>query len=62
MASDFANFLIIYLVLIVMFSLVASFNFYFACEDFVSPFDSLITMIDASLGNYEFALFNKIED
>jgi len=62
MAGDFLNFLIIYIVLVILFCIVGNFNFLFSCTDFASPFHSLITIIDASMGNYDFEIFDQIED
>ena len=42
MAGDFLNFLIIYIVLVILFCIVGNFNFLFSCTDFASPFHSLI--------------------
>lgn len=56
------NFLIIYIVLITMFALVGNLNFIFKCTDFSTPFNSLITIIDGSMGNYDFGIFDGIDE
>ena len=62
MASDFLNFLIIYVVLLIMFVCIGNLNFLFYCEDLSTPFDSFITMVDGSMGNYDFGIFEGIDD
>ena len=62
MASDFLNFLIIYIVLLTMFVCVGNLNFLFYCADLSTPFDSFITMVDGSMGNYDFGVFDEIDD
>jgi len=62
MGSDFLNFLTIYIILIVMFTIVGNINFLLYCEEFNHLFTSLVTIMDASMGNFEFALFEAIDD
>ena len=62
MASDFLNFLIIYIVLLTMFVALGNLNFLFYVEDLSTPFKSFITMVDGSMGNYDFGIFEDIED
>lgn len=62
MASDFLNFLIIYIVLLVMFVSIGNLNFLFYCADLSTPFDTFITMVDGSMGNYDFGIFDDIDD
>lgn len=54
MANDFINFLIIYLILIIMFAIVGNLNFLFYCPGYSSLFTAFITIMDASMGNYDF--------
>ena len=58
MANDFLNFILIYLVLVLMFTIVANLIFLFECPEFVTLFDSLITLVDCSMGNYSFSTFD----
>jgi hypothetical protein len=58
MANDFLNFILIYLVLVLMFTIVANLMFLFYCPEFATLFDSLITLIDSSMGNYSFSVFD----
>ena len=63
MAGDFVNFMIIYLILVVMFSIVANLNFIFVCPDeYGSLFGSLMIILDSSMGNYDFSIFDQVED
>lgn len=62
MAGDFINFLIIYIILLMMFSIVGNLNFLFYCPDYGSLFASFVTMMDASMGNYDFEIFDAIDD
>jgi hypothetical protein len=63
MVSDFTNFFFLYSILILMFALVGNFNFIFDLHDeYGGLFESALTVLDTSVGNYDFALFNKITD
>jgi hypothetical protein len=62
MGSDFLNFLTIYIILIIMFAIIGNINFFLYVEEFNSLFTSLVTVLDASMGNFEFALFESIDD
>ena len=62
MAKDFGNFLLIYLILLLMFCLVGNYNFVFSVYEFGSLFDSLMLLIDSSMGNYDFSVCEQIED
>lgn len=58
MTKDFLNFLIIYAILIIMFSIVGNLLFIIEIpEHYGSLFESILTIFDASLGNYSFAVF-----
>jgi hypothetical protein len=58
MTKDFLNFLIIYAILIIMFSIVGNLLFIIEIPDhYGSLFESILTIFDASLGNYSFAVF-----
>lgn len=45
-----------------MFSIVGNLNFLFVCEEYRTLFKSTMTLIDSSMGNYDFSVFNQIED
>ena len=62
MAQDFVNFMIIYLILVIMFSIIANLNFLFDCPAYATLFDSLMTILDSSMGNYDFSVFDDVED
>ena len=62
MAGDFINFLIIYIILLMMFSIVGNLNFLFYAPEYGSLFSSFVTMMDASMGNYDFEIFDAIDD
>lgn len=58
MTKDFLNFLIIYAILIIMFSIVGNLLFIIEIPDhYGSLFESILTIFDASLGNYSFTVF-----
>jgi hypothetical protein len=61
MAGDYINFLFIYFVLVVMFSIIGNLNFVNA-SSFGTLFDSTMTMMDASMGNFDFSIWEEIED
>ena len=44
-----------------MFSIVGNLNFLFDCPEFATLFDSVITNLDAGMGNFDFSIFNSIE-
>ena len=52
------NFLIIYFVLLIMFSITFNLNFVFLCEEYASLFSSFVVLMDSSMGNYDFTIFD----
>jgi hypothetical protein len=62
MGGDFLNFLTIYVILITMFAIIGNINFVLYCDEFSGLFASLATILDASMGNFEFSLFEPLED
>ena len=44
-----------------MFSIVGNLNFIFEVKEFQTLFNSLITVLDSSMGNYDFDIFFAIE-
>lgn len=61
MVGDFMNFLILYTLLVVMFAIVGNINFVLNLKEFHGLFESTLTVLDASIGNYDFALFEQIK-
>ena len=62
MMINFLNFFFLYGLLILMFALVGNINFMFALEEFQGFFESILTIFNASMGNYDLAIYNKIRD
>jgi len=62
MANDFINFMVIYVLLLIMFSLVGNLNFLFDCPEYATLFDATITLMDSSMGNYDFGVMAQIEN
>ena len=62
MMTDFQNFAILYMMFTLMFAIIGNINFKYYCTEYVSFFDSIFTVIDASLGNYDFHIFDTIKD
>jgi len=58
MANDFFNFFILYIILIVMFSIITNINFIYTLKEFEGLFESILTCLDASLGNFDFRIFD----
>ena len=58
MSKDFFNFLILYMILTAMFSVIANVNFVYTVSEFEGIFTSVLTVIDASLGNFDFKIFD----
>lgn len=61
MAQDYLNFIVIYFVLVIMFSILGNLNFVNA-SSFGTLFDATMTMMDASMGNFDFGIWDEIED
>lgn len=62
MGMDFLNFFFIYAILVIMFSIVGNINFLEQLKTYRTFFESILTVINASLGNYSFTDFEKITD
>lgn len=45
-----------------MFVLVGNLNFVYHSEEFSTPFDAMIIMVDSSMGNFDFEIFSEVED
>jgi UDP-N-acetylmuramyl pentapeptide phosphotransferase/UDP-N-acetylglucosamine-1-phosphate transferase len=54
MSRDFYNFFLLYVLLTLMFAIVGNINFLFDLREYKDFFSSILTVIDASLGNYSF--------
>ena len=62
MAEDFKNFILLYGLLVVMFAVVGNINFVFDCQEFKGVFQSFLTVLDATIGNYDFDYFKQIRN
>jgi hypothetical protein len=62
MGTDYLNFITIYLILLLMFSLVGNLNFVSSCSAFSTLFVSVMTIADASFGNFDFGIWEEVED
>lgn len=61
MMQDFFNFVVLYFILTIMFALVGNINFLYDVEQFCSFFSAILTVIDASLGNFDFLIFGRMD-
>ena len=61
MSQDFMNFMIIFFMLIVMFGVVGNLNF-MGIEHFENFYESMLTVIDFAIGNFNFKFFDKVDD
>ena len=57
MSEDFYNFLILYFLLAIMFTTIANLNFVYDLEQFEGILISFLTITDASVGNFDFTMF-----
>jgi hypothetical protein len=62
MMQDFQNFFVLYALLTLMFSLIGNINFKYYSPEYLTFFDSIFAVINASLGNYSFKTFDTITD
>lgn len=60
MFNDFQNFFILYVLLSVMFATIANVNFIYDVPNFSGLFESLLAVIDASLGNFDLNMFDNV--
>jgi len=56
MTKDFGSFVILYIIICVGFALVGNINFVSESNQFETFMDALLTVVDASLGNFNFTL------
>ena len=62
MTGDFINFTILYSMLFVTLALIGNINFIYFLKEFENMFTSSLTVINASIGNYDIEIFNTIDD
>lgn len=62
MFDDFINFIILYAILVFMFAIIGGVNFVFVLDGFQGLFKCSLFVLDASIGNYDFGLFEEIDD
>lgn len=62
MLQDFFNFVVLYFILTIMFALVGNINFLYDVDSFNSFFNAILTVIDACLGNFDFAIFADVRE
>jgi len=62
LGGDFFNFFLIYLILSIMFTVVGNINFMNEISVFEGFFQSFLTVVDCSLGNYSFEIFNVLNN
>ena len=60
MLLDFFNFTLLYALLVLMFSIVGNINFIYELHEFESFQNSILTVIDLSVGNFETEIFEKL--
>lgn len=61
MLNDFVNFILLYIILLFMFAIIGNINFLFDLKEYHGLFESCLTVLDASIGNYDFNLYNSIQ-
>jgi len=62
MTGDFLNFTILYILLFISLALIGNINFMYLVKDFENLFASSLTVINASIGNYDIEIFETIKD
>jgi len=58
MFSDFFSFFFLFFILVMMFAIVGGVNFIFYLKSYHGVFESVLTVLDASIGNYNFEEFD----
>ena len=61
MAADFINFTILYILLFISLALIGNLNFMEYLSEFENIFTSSLTVINASIGNYDIDIFNTVD-
>lgn len=62
MQKDFFNYTLLFILLTIMFSIVGNINFLYELREFDSFTNSILTVIDASVGNFDTKIFDSITD
>ena len=62
MQTDFFNYTLLFVLLTIMFSIVGNINFLYELREFDSFTNAILTVIDASVGNFDTKLFEAIAD
>jgi hypothetical protein len=62
MGMDFLNFFILYCILAIMFAIVGNLNFMQHLKEYEGFLRSVLTVVDASLGNFDMHVFNNIKN
>lgn len=60
MFKDFINFSVLFALLVIMFSISGNINFIMDIPDFEQFLPSVLAVINASIGNYDFDIFDTI--
>ena len=62
MVMDFFNYTLLFVLLTLMFSIVGNINFIYDLKEFETFTNSVLTVIDASVGNFDTQIFVKLND
>lgn len=62
MVMDFFNYTLLFILLTVMFSIVGNINFIYDLKEFENFTNSVLTVIDASVGNFDTQMFSQLRD
>mmetsp|Transcript_12344 Transcript_12344/g.19176 ORF Transcript_12344/g.19176 Transcript_12344/m.19176 type:complete len:141 (-) Transcript_12344:1588-2010(-) len=62
MSTDLVNFCLLYIVLTLMFTLLGNINYLVFMPEYEGFFNSLITVVDASIGKYSFKSFEATKE
>ena len=62
MVMDFFNYTLLFVLLTLMFSIVGNINFIYDLKEFETFTNSVLTVIDASVGNFDTQIFVKLDD
>jgi len=62
MTGDFINFTILYISLFLTMALIGNLNFMYHLSEFENIFTASLTVINASIGNYDIEIFNTIKN
>jgi len=62
MVTDFFNFFLLYAIFTFMFAIVGNINFIYDLKEYEGIFESILTVIDGSLGNFNIGIFDSVKD